>query len=253
MKLTLSLVAICLAMVCAFAQETTLSPEQVKRNEITAVINTLTPSCKTVVQSQPIGDDTLAAGCEKLEIFKALLGHVGCTTGEYDKLHAVFCYLNAAQETTLSPEQVKRNEFTAVINTLSSSCKTVVQSQPIGDETLAAGCKKLESSKALLGLVGCTAGDYNKLHAVLCYLNAAQETTLSPEQVKRNEFTAVINTLSSSCKTVVQSQPIGDETLAAGCKKLESSKALLGLVGCTAGDYNKLHAVLCYLNGVYVG
>jgi hypothetical protein len=63
----------------------------------------------------------------------------------------------------------------------------------------------------------------------------------------------VIATLHQSCKNAVSSNTSGNETQKQGCTKLESFKALLGFVGCTTDDYNKLHAAICYLNGVYIG
>jgi len=91
------------------------------------------------------------------------------------------------------------------------------------------------------------------LLAMTALVTFAQDTTQSPEDAKRAEINAVIATLHESCKRAVAAQTTGHETLQQGCHKLESFKALLGLVGCQQDDYDKLHAVICYLNGVYVG
>jgi len=79
-------------------------------------------------------------------------------------------------------------------------------------------------------------------------------TTLSPEEAKRQAILVVINALTGTCKSVVQSHYASShDSLPDGCKELESFKSLLGLVGCHQTDYDKLHAEICYLNGVYVG
>ena len=93
MKFLLSILVLCVSALAILAQ-TTLSPEDAKRAEIQAVIATLSPGCKSTVSSQTTGNETQKQGCTKLESFKGLLGFVGCTTADYDKLHKAICYLN---------------------------------------------------------------------------------------------------------------------------------------------------------------
>lgn len=89
--------------------------------------------------------------------------------------------------------------------------------------------------------------------SLMALVSFAQDTAVSDESAKNAEIATAIISLTGTCRSNIQSKMAAShDTLQQGCQKIERFRHLLFFIGCGSDDYAKLHAVLCYVNGVYV-
>lgn len=73
---------------------TTLSPQQVQRPKIEALIATFGKLCRALVLMNANWEEPLWKCCRKLESFYPLLEFLPCSKQNYEHLNALVCYYN---------------------------------------------------------------------------------------------------------------------------------------------------------------